>query len=258
MSSRSSGSRVDAHRFAPSPALAPFVECMWVGRWRLAGQAPHTTELLGDPCVHLAFERGSSRVVGVHTRLWRRTLEGDGFVRAAKLAAGASRAFLATRASALTNRLVPLSERWPAALALEPAMLAGGDDDDERAATLLDAWLCEHLLVPRDPTVSLAVELVRHVAQRAELTTTLALTRASGLSERPLQRLFRDYVGASPKWVIRRFRLQEVAARLERGQVTSLAALAAELGYSDHAHLTRDFRAATGKRPSSFARDVHR
>ena len=73
---------------------------------------------------------------------------------------------------------------------------------------------------------------------------------------RPLQRLFRDYVGASPKWVIRRHRLQEAAVRLERDGGGSLAALAAELGYADHAHLSRDFKIATGRSPSEFARVV--
>ena len=31
-----------------------------------------------------------------------------------------------------------------------------------------------------------------------------------------------------------------------------LAALAAEIGYADHAHLTRDFRAVLGFTPSSY------
>ena len=79
-----------------------------------------------------------------------------------------------------------------------------------------------------------------------------------GLGVRPLQRLFRTHVGASPKWVIRRYRLQEAALRMEQGAFPTLAGLAAELGYSDHAHLTRDFKLATGKTPSQFMDELLR
>jgi AraC-like DNA-binding protein len=58
--------------------------------------------------------------------------------------------------------------------------------------------------------------------------------------------------------VIRRKRLQEVALRIERGDRRSLARLAAELGYTDQAHLARDFKSATGKSPTEFAASVHR
>ncbi len=36
---------------------------------------------------------------------------------------------------------------------------------------------------------------------------------------RNLQRLFGRYVGVSPKWVIRRFRLQEAAEQMEEGEI---------------------------------------
>jgi AraC-like DNA-binding protein len=38
-----------------------------------------------------------------------------------------------------------------------------------------------------------------------------------GVGVRRLQRLFRDHVGAGPKWVIRRYRLHEAAARAADG-----------------------------------------
>src|SRR5690606_17252748 len=98
--------------------------------------------------------------------------------------------------------------------------------------------------------VRLAIELAQRIANDPELTSVEVLARSAGLSRRALQRLFRDFLGASPKWVIRRNRLQEVAPRIERGQAPTLAALAAELGYTDQAHLARDFKSAVGKSPS--------
>jgi AraC-like DNA-binding protein len=80
------------------------------------------------------------------------------------------------------------------------------------------------------------------------------LAAASGAGVRRLQRLFQDHVGVGPKWVIRRYRLHEAAARAAGGSRLDLVRLAAELGYSDQAHLTRDFTALVGSPPARYAR----
>ena len=81
------------------------------------------------------------------------------------------------------------------------------------------------------------------------------LAEASGLPERRLQRMFADYVGVSPKWVMRRARLHEAALRVEADGPAAVdwAALAADLGYADQAHLTRDFTATIGVPPTRYA-----
>ena len=57
-------------------------------------------------------------------------------------------------------------------------------------------------------------------------------------------------VGASPKWVMRRARLQEAAMRAEHGGHVDWAALAADLDCADQAHLTCDFTATIGVPPA--------
>jgi AraC-like DNA-binding protein len=258
VSSRESGRRVDARTFAPSAALRGVVEAYWVTRWDLHDQPPHVAELLTDPCVSVVLEAGQSRVVGVSTRLFRRELRERGLMRAVKLRAGAARALLGdVPLVSLSDRRVPFAELLGAAPeALEAQVL--GEADDTRALAALEAWLHARLRRPLDPKVTLAAGLVERATREPELRTVDALARAGGLTVRPLQRLFRDYVGASPKWVLRRERLRTAALRLEQGLTVSLAELAAELGYADHAHLTRDFRAATGRAPTDFARVVWR
>jgi AraC-like DNA-binding protein len=76
-----------------------------------------------------------------------------------------------------------------------------------------------------------------------------------GLGVRALQRLFREYVGVTPKWVIQRYRLFEAAERLSAGDADG-AVLAHALGYFDQAHFIRDFKAMVGKPPLAFARTL--
>ncbi|MGH3421218.1 MAG: helix-turn-helix domain-containing protein, partial [Streptosporangiaceae bacterium] len=76
------------------------------------------------------------------------------------------------------------------------------------------------------------------------------LSAESGMTARSLQRLFADYVGVSPKWVMRRARLHEAAERADSGEPVDWAALASDLGYADQAHLTRDFTVTIGVPPT--------
>jgi AraC-like DNA-binding protein len=259
VSSRTSGRRVESRAYGAPEDLRDVVEAFWMGSWDLRGQAPHVTELLGDPCVHVVFEAGGahagSRLVGVWTHLWRRTLEGKGRVRGVKVRAGAARAFLDAPARRFTNRITPLREVFGAEVAaLERAVLDPRGDDE--AFGVFADWLRARRRRAVERDVQLAVAIVDRVAADPEITTVARLAAVAGVHPRVLERLFHEHVGASPKAVIRRKRLQEVAVRIERGEALSLAALAADLGYTDQAHLARDFKSVVGKTPRAFARSV--
>ncbi len=250
---RESGQRIEAKTFAPPAAVSDFVESLWISRWNFDPQSPHLMQMLADPCVALAFELKKSRVVGVSTGLWRRQLTGRGSIRAVKLKAGAARALVDLPLSTLTDRIVPIGEvfsgipRTLESQVLEPL-------NDFEALSHIVAWLERSAQSPLEPNVTLTIRLMEYLAAHPQILSVRMLTQVSGISLRPLQRLFREYVGASPKWVIRRLRLQEAALRIE-SRSASLTDIAAELGYADQAHLSRDFRAATGRTPSDLLRD---
>lgn len=251
-----SGRRITAHAYAPGENLSDVVACYWVGRWDLRGQAPHQSQLLGDPCVHLVFELGGehagARLVGVWTKLWRRTLKERGLVRAVKLRPGAARAFLSEPVANLTNRIVPLASVFGDLDELTTSVLS--PELDAVAFASLAHWLERRRLDA--PQLSLAVAIVERIAADPSITRVERLVEVSGVDKRSLQRLFREYVGAAPKWVIRRNRLQEAALRIESGRASNLTRLALELGYTDQAHLSRDFKSAVGASPRDFAARV--
>jgi AraC-like DNA-binding protein len=68
-----------------------------------------------------------------------------------------------------------------------------------------------------------------------------------------LQRLFSHYVGASPKWVLTRYRLHDAAERLERDPGVSVATVATAAGYFDQAHFNHAFKALLGITPAQYA-----
>jgi AraC-like DNA-binding protein len=131
----------------------------------------------------------------------------------------------------------------------EQRVLSQHSDLDMVAAA--EAMLLAVLPAP-DPRGVLAARAVQAAAAAGGPITAQALAAQLGIEERSLQRLFSNYVGVSPKWVIQRFRLQEASWRLAAPGRVALSALAAELGFSDQAHFTRDFSKLVGQSPLAY------
>uniref|UniRef100_A0AAU3GZI6 Helix-turn-helix domain-containing protein n=1 Tax=Streptomyces sp. NBC_01401 TaxID=2903854 RepID=A0AAU3GZI6_9ACTN len=248
----------------PAPALRPHLEHYWLIDWDLSES--YTSYVVPHPSVHLVFQRtesggvaeraGFAEVYGVVRGLFSRRLEGRGRVCGVKFRPGAFRPFAPQRpVSAWTGRRVPADEVLaapahpspapvPARAVLDPA------DEDARVAAL-DAYLLSRLPQP-DPRAERATELAELVRTDRSLLRVDALARAGDLSVRSLQRLFSTCVGVGPKWVILRHRVHEALQRAGTDPEPDWAAIAADLGYSDQAHLVRDFTATVGVPPAAF------
>jgi AraC-like DNA-binding protein len=243
--------RLDRHK--PSEALAPFVDYYWIPRWDLRGRPPHEQTVLPHPNVHLVFEAGGAGIFGVDRRLFTRSLSGLGLAFGIRFTAGGFRPFWQAPISQLTDRVVPAARLFgPRAEKTRQAIIGDFDVDDGVMIGYAEALL--HSVMPeRDPLGEQAAALVSRVTDDPGLRRVDQLSASSGLTVRTLQRLFADYVGVSPKWVMRRARLHEAAERADSGEPVDWAALASDLGYADQAHLTRDFTVTIGVPPARYA-----
>jgi len=251
-------------RHQPSALLAPFVDYYWVPRWNLRGEPPYEQAVLPHPNVHLVFEASGAGIFGVDRRLFTRTLSGLGLAFGVRFRAGCFRPFWQAPISQLTDRVIPAvrlfgSQAEKTRQAIMDAGVSGAfeapDEDDARMVGYAEALLCS-ALPERDPVAEQVATLVSRITDDPGLRRVDELSALSGLTARTLQRLFADYVGVSPKWVMRRARLHEAAERADSGEPVDWAALAADLGYADQAHLTRDFTVTIGVPPSRYAAPV--
>ena len=240
-------------RHAPSDALAPFVDYYWIPRWDLRGQPPYEQTILPHPNVHLVFEASGAGIFGVDRRLFTRSLFGLGLAFGVRFTAGGFRPFWQAPISQLTDRVVPAARLFgPRAEQARQAIMGDLDEDDARMIASAEALLSS-VLPGRDPLAEQVAELVSRITDDPGLRRVDQLSAESGLTARTLQRLFADYVGVSPKWVMRRARLHEAAERADSGEPVDWALLASDLGYADQAHLTRDFTVTIGVPPSRYA-----
>lgn len=235
--------RFQRHEFpAPAPDLAAFVERYWVADWDYP--QPYRQKIVPYPNVHLTVRPGGDpEVHGVASRHVVRVLEGVGRVVGVAFRPGAFRPFLQAPVASLTDRAVPAAD--------VPGLPPGRPDEPVDAASV-ERWLRTALPEP-DAAGMRAGEVVALVATEPGITRVDQLATRSGTGIRGLQRLFAEHVGVGPKWVVRRYRLHEVTERMARGATADWARVAAELGYADQAHLTRDFTAVFGEPPTAYA-----
>jgi len=237
-------------RFWPSSDLEPFIEDYWVARW----DRPETAETVPQPCTHIVLQTDVSQVVGTSRTRFTRVLAGRGRMIGAKFRPGAFRSVVDVPAWHYTDRTVPLTAVFgPRATTLEARALA--PDDDRESILVVEDFLREFRPSP-DESMALVGRIVARVATDRGITRVDQLMQEFGIGLRSLQRLFREYVGVGPKWVVQSLRLLDAADRATRGEVTNWADFALELGYADQAHFIRDFRRLVGKTPAGYTRGL--
>lgn len=138
---------------------------------------------------------------------------------------------------------------------------AGSRERIERIARTFRRWCTD------PPTWAGRVRTDVAEAWRLVLTsrgriTMDALAAHVALSPRQLRTEFSREFGLGPKSAARLARFEAALARIadivHAGRTPDLAGIAADTGYADHAHLTREFRRFTGASPSAWIREERR
>lgn len=209
----------------PPPALAAQVLCVWSQQIGADG-VQH--RVLPDGCADVVWIGDAPpAVAGPATGPVIVPLAPHTQIVGIRLRHGAVPAALGLPASELLDRDTPLADLWGAA----PGQAA------------LHARLAR--AAPPDPLITAAIAwLARHPAGRIS-----ALARRLDLGPRLLHRRFKAAIGYGPKTFQRILRLQRLLS-LARHRPSALAMLAAEAGYADQAHMSREVQALTGRSPA--------
>jgi AraC-like DNA-binding protein len=256
--------RVQLTRYPAHGVLAGLVDRFWAVRWDLPSGTVHQQQVLTHPGGNISVGNANvtpaarepgpveARLNGVARGLTTRVLVGQGWTVAALTRPGGLGAFISGPAADFTDRVVPLGE----AISVDEAALIDqmlGQPEEAARVEMLAAALEQAVDPERVTPASQVAEAARLAEVNREVRRLADLCQLAGLGQRTLQRMFLQYAGVSPAWVIRRYRLLEAAESVREGNPVSWAEVAAGLGYADQAHLTRDFRAAIGQTPAAYA-----
>lgn len=260
---------VDFVREPPGELLAGLVEWFWSVSWDMPDGVTLDQEVLNHPAGNISVgtldDRGvlldppEGRVYGVQQVLSTRRLCGQGWTVAARTTVGGLGVFLDGKARDASDAQLSFETGLPGIASSTVVDVANEVTNQQRVAVLRERL--EQVVDGRDPAQVDEARQVGEVAALAEADREVCrveqLAEAAGYSVRSLQRLFDQHVGQSPAFVIRRWRIIEAAEAARLAMVDGedwrgWAAVADDLGYSDQAHLTRDFRRHLGVSPAAY------
>jgi AraC-like DNA-binding protein len=232
---------------APSRDLHALVACRWE-RFAPADSAS-TTLVLPDGCVDLIWRGGEVLVAGPDRGANLAPVRRGERIRGLRLRPGVAGAVLGIPATEVLDARLPLE----GILGREAGELAVRitDTDGEGAFELLEALVGSRIQENRpDPLILAATRRLGFPGSRVKW-----LADALGISDRQLRRRFRAAVGYGPKTLDRvlRFRRFVSQAPAVAFAEIDLARLAADLGYADQSHLTRDCVRLSGMTPGRLA-----
>jgi AraC-like DNA-binding protein len=253
-------------RYRPLPPLDRYIECFWWSH-RDAPQpelehmlpsggaqlvfALHETPIL---CRAPAAEKSSawigSIVHGPQSSYYLAGPKPKGGTAGVSFRAGAAGTVLGVSMAELLDRHVPLDAIWGArGVDLWQRLLAAGEPAamfrilEQSLIARIQRPLLMHPAVAQALAASAEDELSARVAK---------MQRASGYSPRHFIGLFRSAVGLNPKHYYRIRRFNAVVHSIALGAERCLADIAAASGYSDQAHLTREFKEFAGVAPTAY------
>lgn len=245
----------------PAPDLAPWVLGYWTFQSDASLPPSERYTVWPDGCPSVGLYRmanGPTIIVCVgarHTsmhppvhaggRLWGLRLWPDCLEPVLGLSAFTMRGVVGPAPDAVANRFASLAGALPAS------------DDGALVFPVLEAWVRATLFTPPpappDPRIRAAIRAI--VAARGEVRMA-EVARAAGLGLRQLQRRFSECTGLTLRDYARVRRLREALAVHLRGDALGWSRVAADTGFVDQAHLTREFVALTGIAPTAAARQL--
>ena len=236
--------------FRPRDELADIVVCTWQRVVPRTG-APPLGRVLPDRCVDLVWRAGALFVAGPDRVPVISPLAAGSIIVGLRLRPGTAGAILGLPARELREARVALEDVWGkrGASLTEQVALAG--PPAVRRRMLEDAVQARRAeMSALDPLVLAATRQLGLPGSRVG-----SLSRALGTSERQLLRRFDASVGYGPKTLDRVLRFQRFLSRAARptSAEAQLARIAADLGYADQAHLTRECLRLSGLTPTRLA-----
>jgi AraC-like DNA-binding protein len=235
---------VGYREMAADGAFMEAIHCLWVSVIPAAGGPP--TQVLPDACTDLVWQSGAGAfVAGPDTGPVADARPAGSVLVGVRFRPGAGGAALGMPLDELLDLRVDAADlpalprgRLPGSLSPQEAL--------RRLARIGAELVTER---PPDPLVLSASRLLARPGARAD-----AVARRLSIGERQLRRRCQAGVGYGPRTLARVLRFRRFLSRVDADPGADLATIAAEAGYADQSHLTRESTRLSGLAPAALAR----
>jgi len=236
----------------PTPALAGRVRTVWVQQ---TGVRPYVQRNLPTGGVELHCPLGGvPTVIGPLTTAKVTLLPSFSTVVGVRFWPGSAAPLFGVPFDELVDRTVPLDDLWRHSSAMRLGELLAAEPGPQSALATVQRVLIDRQTRAADPDPVVSAAVCRMMPwQPVEIRD---LSSELMISSSQLRRRFLPAVGLGPKALQRTLRFQGYLALAQAAAATSarrpragVADLAADVGYADHAHLSRECRRISGLTP---------
>ncbi|RZL17049.1 MAG: AraC family transcriptional regulator [Pedobacter sp.] len=247
-------------KIAPHQALSPFIDCYWIIETN--GEEPKVEKIIPDGFTEVIFHYGSdcrTKISGTWQTQCKDLLAGQiksyfylentgsAAMIAIKFKPAALTQLFGLDMSEFTDSIGNLDAIGiPELTAIRPLLIPYKDED--AAKKILDNYFLNLCKGIKEGPVNIAIDLI---FKTNGIVSVNDMAEAAGIGERQLERLFKKYVGLSPKYYARIIRFNYIFQLINEGK-TTWNDIVYQSGYYDQSHFIRNFKAFTGEDPSSY------
>lgn len=237
------------HELAPPETLSSFVDRFWRASVPENGQFLEYS-IVPDGCVDVVYEQTSEQVrcliFGTNSRTRPFRINPEATYLGIRFRPGMARHLIDLLPEELINRHLEV----PSFLGLGPEQVAEAASFQAQSGLLAQA--VTHTLHRQNAAPTSLDRAIEYVQQTQSLWNVTGLANLCGISQRQMERRVKVATGLSPKLLMRILRVQAAISTMQMALETRLVELAGDLGYSDQAHMNRDFRLLTGQTPFEY------
>jgi methylphosphotriester-DNA--protein-cysteine methyltransferase len=249
-------------RITPGPGTNRFIECFWIVEE--ADPTPVIQKIIPDGFPEIIFHYGDPYLIKLDKKWSKQSLSlfggqitnhfflkntGVSNILGIKLKPAAASLLFDIDMHALTNRVVSLKTVGGSKLKTFAGLLNKNVDQVTRIAAI-DEYLSRYEGVgSNDSTINTAVG---RILSSNGMVSVGEICKECGCSERQLERMFRKFIGVSPKLYCRIIRFAYVFQVVQGKEALNGSELGIASGFYDQSHFIKNFKAFTGEDPSRY------
>ncbi|MES2279325.1 MAG: helix-turn-helix domain-containing protein [Bacteroidota bacterium] len=247
-------------RIQPHPDLAQLIDCYWI----VTGDDAETRveKIIPDGFTELIFHYGDAYrtdisgswqiqpphlLAGQISSFFSLENTGQSIIVAIKMQPAGLTQLFGLQMSDYTNQIFGL-DAIPNHNIARLRQLLPPTADEQALKLVFDGFF---LPLSKSVTANPVNTAVNHIFERNGMVTVKELTDIAGVGERQLERLFKRYVGLSPKFYARVIRFNYIF-EIIKNKSLPWADVVYQAGYYDQSHFIRNFKAFTGEDPSAY------
>jgi AraC-like DNA-binding protein len=251
-------------RISPPKELSRYFECFWIVEEE--DPTPTIQKIIPDGFPEMIFHFGDPYLIKLKSKWTRQSSSllggqitgyfylkntGTSSILGIKFKPAAIGLLFDIDMHSLTDRVISLRALAHPDVKVIENLVKKADSHSARLNAVVQ-YISENLSLIDDLPINKAVE---KILSSNGMTSVSDICHDTGCSERQLERLFKKYVGLSPKLYSRIIRFAYIFQQGQRSKKMNGSELGIASGYYDQSHFIRNFKAFTGEDPSRYLFD---